>query len=148
MLCSIFDADVLFSVFVRASKTNNVWNVSNNMLLWLIWWSTCCLPDLKSLKLSFCPCWRASPIRSHRHLVAWKVTRELLYFTLLSLGLPNELCLVMMCFSRTMWAFSWRPVENWAWMCRSCFIQGTCRTCPRERHSGEARLTETSSGTF
>lgn len=22
------------------------------MLLWLIWWSTCCLPDLKSLKLS------------------------------------------------------------------------------------------------
>lgn len=31
---------------------------------------------------------------------------------------------------------SWKPVGNWAWMCRSCFIQETCRTCPLVQHSG------------
>lgn len=31
---------------------------------------------------------------------------------------------------------SWKPVGNWAWTCRSCFIQETCRTCPLVQHSG------------
>lgn len=39
-----------------------------------------------------------------------------------------------------MWMCSWKPVGKWAWMCLSCFIQETCRTCPVVPHSGTVVL--------